>query len=92
MTPGDHLVHGFLLTFLDPAVLHDLDWLEEYDPSRPLEENEYERREILTAHPAGYPLEAAWAYLMSRERVQQLHGILLPTGWWSSCGLSLDEV
>jgi gamma-glutamylcyclotransferase (GGCT)/AIG2-like uncharacterized protein YtfP len=84
MTPGNSPIQGFVLTFADPAILSDLDDLEDYDPNRTPEENEYYRQQIETHSPAGQALGLAWAYLMTFEQVQRLEGVLMPPGWWSS--------
>lgn len=98
MTTGDRPVRGFLLSFRDPGVLHDLDQLEGYDPHRSSSHNEYDRRQIdvfnipPSLSPTGgitweqlsaWPtLGRVWAYFMAPERVRSLGGVLLPTGWW----------
>lgn len=83
MILGENLVQGFLLTFADPASLSLLDKLEDYDPQRTLEENEYYRQQIKTYSPDGEFLALAWAYLMTSERVQHLEGVLISSGHWS---------
>ena len=83
MTLGDSPVQGFLLTFADPNVLSILDELEDYDPQRLPEENEYYRQEIDIYSPTGQALGLAWVYLMTSKQVQYLEGILIPSGWWS---------
>jgi gamma-glutamylcyclotransferase (GGCT)/AIG2-like uncharacterized protein YtfP len=87
MTPGDREVHGFLLTFTDNEILHHLDRLEDYNPHRYPEQNEYNRQLIETFNLSGQPLATAWTYLMTREQVQRQGGIFLPSAWWSGCGL-----
>lgn len=83
MTLGDSPVQGFLLTFADPTVLSILDELEDYDPQRLPEENEYYRQEIDIYSPTGQALGLAWVYLMTSKQVQYLEGIPIPSGWWS---------
>jgi gamma-glutamylcyclotransferase (GGCT)/AIG2-like uncharacterized protein YtfP len=82
MTLGERQVWGVLLKFNDPEILTSLDRLEDYEPSRSREENEYERREISIYRPSGRSLGRAWAYLMARERVDALGGQLIPSGCW----------
>jgi len=82
MIPGDQRVEGFLLTFVDETVLEHLDQLEDYHPLRSPQDNEYERQRTLIYTLAGKPLEEAWTYWMTWEKVQQLQGIFLPSGWW----------
>lgn len=92
MTPGNSLVRGFLLSFSNSEILNQLDWLEDYDPQRPIAENEYYRQLIETFNSAFEPLATAWAYLMTPEKVQACGGVLLPDGWWSGSQLdSLDS-
>lgn len=83
MTIGDSPVQGFLLTFADPNVLSILDELEDYDPQRLPEENEYYRQQIDIYSPTGQALGLAWVYLMTSKQVQYLEGIPIPSGWWS---------
>ena len=83
LTLGENPVQGFVLTFADPGILSILDELEDYDPHRPPEANEYYRQQIETYCPTGQVLGSAWVYLMTFEQVQQLKGILIPSGWWS---------
>ncbi len=89
MTPGESLVQGFLLSFPDSAILRHLDWLEDYHPHRPAEENEYNRQLIEIYNLASASLGKAWAYLMTPEQVHLCDGILISDGWWSGCGLSV---
>lgn len=88
MTPGESPVQGFLLSFADLTVLRHLDWLEDYDPHRPAEQNEYNRQLIETYNSARASLGKAWVYLMTPKQVQACSGVLLSDGWWSGCGLS----
>jgi gamma-glutamylcyclotransferase (GGCT)/AIG2-like uncharacterized protein YtfP len=84
MTHGESPVQGFLLTFDDPTVLSILDELEDYDPHRLPQENEYNRQQIETYTLEEQALGPAWAYLMTFEQVQRLEGIPIPSGWWIS--------
>jgi gamma-glutamylcyclotransferase (GGCT)/AIG2-like uncharacterized protein YtfP len=83
MTEGNSQVEGFLLTFASSLILESLDKLEDYQPQRSPQENEYDRRLIPIYCLAGESLGQAWGYLMSRERVKQLGGISLNSGWWT---------
>jgi gamma-glutamylcyclotransferase (GGCT)/AIG2-like uncharacterized protein YtfP len=65
MTAGAGWVHGFVLSFEDPAALAVLDELEGYLPDRPEAENEYYRAAVETYTPERQPLGPAWAYLMT---------------------------
>ncbi len=82
--PGTSQVHGYVLTFADAAILADLDELEYYQPDRHSAENDYTRELVSTYTIEGNPLVSAWAYFMSRDRIQQWGGILVPAGWWES--------
>lgn len=84
LTPGSSLVHGYLLSFVDPAVLTMLDDLEDYEPSRPLSQNEYLRVKTQAFSLNRRPLGQAWIYQMQPERVAQARGIWLPEGTWSN--------
>jgi len=90
MTPGSSPVRGFLLSFTDPQILPQLDWLEDYDPQRPLSENEYYRQQIKVYDRSLAPLGNAWAYFMTPAQVNLFGGVLLTNGRWSSLILN-DE-
>lgn len=83
MTLGSSPVQGVLLSFADAAVLEQLDQLEDYCPSRPPEENEYNRAMIETFSPVLHPLGRAWVYLMQPDLVKRLGGVLLTSGVWT---------
>lgn len=85
MTIGESPVQGFVLTFADSAMLSILDEVEEYDPHRRPEENEYYRQQIETYSPTGQALGIAWVYLMTTVQVQHWQGVLLSSGWWTGC-------
>lgn len=82
MTPGSSPVQGFVLSFSTFDILHQLDWLEDYDPQRPADQNEYYRQLIEIYDTAREPLGTAWAYLMTKEQVEAFGGVLLPDGFW----------
>ncbi|MDX2100429.1 MAG: gamma-glutamylcyclotransferase [Leptolyngbyaceae cyanobacterium bins.59] len=83
MTAGSSWVQGYLLSFKDSSMLARLDWLEDYDPCRSPEENEYQRHWIDVFDPHKKIIGAAWAYVMSSEQVARYGGIPLPEGIWS---------
>jgi len=91
MVPGDTLVQGYLLTFNDPHILQHLDPLEGHDPQQPPEKNFYHRKLMEIKTTDGESRGLAWAYWMTREQVQRIGGMLIPSGWWSGCGISPDE-
>ncbi len=82
MTPGNSPILGFVLSFSTSEILHQLDWLEDYDPQRPADQNEYYRQLIEIYDTAREPLGTAWAYLMTVEQVEANGGVLLPNGFW----------
>ncbi|NEP00331.1 MAG: gamma-glutamylcyclotransferase [Symploca sp. SIO2E9] len=84
MTLGYSIIEGFVLTFAEHGVLRLLDELEDYEPQRKPEENEYNRHLIETYSLEGKILGLAWVYLMRAEQVQLQGGVLLPSGFWSS--------
>lgn len=83
MTTGSSPVYGYLFTFADLSVLQQLDWLEDYDPTRPPEANAYSRNEIEVFSLEHQPLGLAWTYRMRAEQAVQMGGIVLPGGNWS---------
>jgi gamma-glutamylcyclotransferase (GGCT)/AIG2-like uncharacterized protein YtfP len=83
MIAGNKKVEGFLLTFTDESVLKNLDYLEGYEPDGIPDKNDYQRQEISVYDRHNKSLGKAWAYFMSGKKVQDLGGVLLPSGWWS---------
>ena len=84
MTAGDRPVYGYLLSFTDATMLEAMDELEDFEPSRPADRNEYNRVEIEVFDLSRRSLGKAWVYLMSLERVKQSGGTLLDGGNWTS--------
>jgi gamma-glutamylcyclotransferase (GGCT)/AIG2-like uncharacterized protein YtfP len=84
MTPGTNKVIGFVITFANEEILASLDELEDYHPQRSPQDNEYERQKIPVYNLFGKSLGEAWGYIMIPEKVHQLGGILLSSGWWTS--------
>lgn len=84
LTAGSLPVYGFLLSFANPNTLATLDELEDYNPARPLDQNEYFRIKTevfsLTLQSRGW----AWIYCMELARVRRMGGVLLPEGTWTS--------
>lgn len=62
MVPGEGVVQGVILSFSDVSILQALDQLENYDPQRPPEQNEYQRQQIQTYNVDHQPLSRVWAY------------------------------
>jgi gamma-glutamylcyclotransferase (GGCT)/AIG2-like uncharacterized protein YtfP len=83
MTPGNSPISGFLLTFDDPQILNELDELEDYQPDRPADQNEYYRQKNQTFSPSHQSLGKAWVYMMALEKAKRLGGVLLPNGTWT---------
>ncbi|MDY7019801.1 MAG: gamma-glutamylcyclotransferase [Cyanobacteriota bacterium] len=84
MTVGEDWVSGVILSFGNPSVIEDLDRLEDYQPHRPVDQNEYQRQRIQTYTPDRQLLEVAWVYVMNPAKIQEYRGIYLPDGNWSS--------
>ncbi|MGB7442111.1 MAG: gamma-glutamylcyclotransferase [Coleofasciculaceae cyanobacterium] len=84
MTLGNGRVYGYLLTFTDLNILGLLDKLEDYEPNRPSQENEYNRQLLEIYDLKGKILGSAWTYLMTDEQVQFYHGVAVISGSWSS--------
>ena len=82
MTVGHRIIHGFILSFLEPKIFLELDRLEDYHPERHSDHNEYQRRKIKTFRPDGEYLGMAWSYLMLPEKVNLLGGVFLASGCW----------
>ncbi|AUT01481.1 hypothetical protein CLI64_14375 [Nostoc sp. CENA543] len=83
MTMGKELVHGYLLTFAEPEILDVLDYLEDYEPTREMSANLYNRYEIEVYSINYVSLGWAWVYVMNPEKVKQLGGRHLVDGCWS---------
>lgn len=80
---GEDKIKGFLLTFADETILERLDELEDYDPLRTPEQNEYQRKRIPIYSLDDQFLGEAWGYVMTREKIQQHQGTLVTSGCWS---------
>jgi gamma-glutamylcyclotransferase (GGCT)/AIG2-like uncharacterized protein YtfP len=63
MSLGDSLVYGYLLAFFDAEVLNNLDILEDYQPSRQMSQNLYNRQELEIYDLQQRSLGIAWVYL-----------------------------
>lgn len=84
MVTGDGIVQGVILSFSDPNIFIDLDQLEDYQPHRPPEENEYQRQQIPVFDLNYQPWGLVWAYLMDMTKVQVYSGVLIPDGCWKN--------
>lgn len=83
MTAGQEPVYGFLLAFAEPSILNQLDELEDYDPRRPAEQNEYMRVQTTAFDLQKTDLGLVWVYQMRLELVQKARGVPLPHGRWT---------
>jgi gamma-glutamylcyclotransferase (GGCT)/AIG2-like uncharacterized protein YtfP len=88
MTEGRDMVRGYLFTFVDRHIIDRLDELETYSPSRPPEENEYQRRLITVYRLTHQPIQKVWAYFMALEKIELLKGVLVPSGCWAQTKFS----
>ena len=84
MVAGDGIVRGVILSFADPNIFLDLDQLEDYQPHRPAEENEYQRQQISVFDLNHQPLGLVWVYLMDIKTVEFYSGVLIPDGCWKN--------
>ncbi|HAC63172.1 MAG TPA: hypothetical protein DCF68_06430 [Cyanothece sp. UBA12306] len=83
MTRGNQKVQGYLLKFFDDTVLQKLDDLEDYYPLRSPQDSQYLRQNLVIYSPIGELLGEAWGYLMTVEKIKQLGGKLITSGWWT---------
>ena len=83
MTEGDRKIEGYLLTFCDPNILTSLDELEDYHQERSPEANEYYRQQVRVYSLTDDFLGSAWSYLMSLEKIKQLKGTPINSGYWN---------
>lgn len=79
---GAGWVWGVLLELAGPRVLQAIDGLEGFDPNRPAEQNEYERRRVEAFDEEGNSLGRVWVYGMSPKRIGEMGGCLLEDGIW----------
>ncbi len=84
LTPGDRSIYGVVLTFADPKILGELDRLEDYDPNRSPDENEYEREQTEVVDLEGRSLGIVWIYRMSVSRAKQLGGTFRDSDRWTA--------
>ena len=83
MTEGENKVKGVLLTFKDCSVLNNLDMLEDYQPDRSPDLNEYYRCLVPIYSLSDRPLDKAWAYFMTPEQIQKYGGKIVKSNWWT---------
>jgi gamma-glutamylcyclotransferase (GGCT)/AIG2-like uncharacterized protein YtfP len=82
MMSGTQWVQGYLLQLCDDTVLLRLDQLEDYQPNRPEQENEYLRRWVEVFDEQERSLGGTWAYFMSAQNIRQHLGEWVVTGDW----------
>jgi hypothetical protein len=73
-----------LISVLKPNIFLDLDQLEDYQPHRPAEENEYQRQQISVFDLNHQPFGLVWVYLMDIKTVEFYSGVLIPDGCWKN--------
>jgi gamma-glutamylcyclotransferase (GGCT)/AIG2-like uncharacterized protein YtfP len=83
LTEGEGWIKGVLLTFNADYDMEFLDALEDYQPERPPEENEYQRRIMPIYNLDKEFIGEAWGYIMTPAKVAFYSGIWLPSGWWT---------
>lgn len=81
--PETSLVRGYLLTFIDAAILQALDELEDYYPHQPISRNLYQRQQIEVYDLHKKSLGKAWTYSMNQQQIDNYGGTLLDKGWWT---------
>ncbi|MBW4564084.1 MAG: gamma-glutamylcyclotransferase [Mojavia pulchra JT2-VF2] len=91
MTLEESKVYGYLLSFAESKILSQLDDLEDYQPTRQIRENLYNRQQIEIFDLQGLSLGWAWVYLMTPDQVRRLGGKPQPDGWWTGCGLTASK-
>ena len=83
MTVGHQKVKGYLLTFAEEGILIHLDRLENYQPQRSPQNNQYLRKKLPIYALTGDSLGEAWGYLMTVENVKKYQGQRIESGWWT---------
>lgn len=83
MAFGKQKVEGYLLTFPNTSILTSLDELEDYQPDRSPNLNEYNRQQVFVYSLTADVLGKAWVYLMNLEKIQQAQGKFINSGCWS---------
>jgi gamma-glutamylcyclotransferase (GGCT)/AIG2-like uncharacterized protein YtfP len=94
------IVHGFVLSFSDSAILQALDDYEQHAPDYfqihapdlSLEAHQYRRLQIATFHPDHTPLDLAWCYVMTSQQITTLGGRLVSSGTWTRNWANLESV
>ncbi|MGQ9872520.1 gamma-glutamylcyclotransferase family protein [Leptodesmis sp.] len=85
------IVHGFVLSFSDSAILQTLDeyeqhapeYFQEHAPDLSLEAHQYRRLQIATFHLDHSPLDLAWCYVMTSQQITALRGRWVASGDWT---------
>lgn len=79
---GGDWVHGTILTFKREEDFLRLDFLEGFEPERPVSENEYNRLKVACYAPSGQALGSFWAYEMTETTMLKLKGSRISSGIW----------
>ncbi|MEB3161209.1 MAG: gamma-glutamylcyclotransferase [Synechocystis sp.] len=82
---GTDRVWGYCLSFGPGFSLTALDALEDYDPQRQPDQNEYHRcrATVFAANGDRLSDSPAWIYRMTLANIQRHRGIYLPSGQWT---------
>lgn len=78
------LIRGYLLTFIDAAILQALDELEDYYPNQPTSQNLYQRHQIEVYDLSKKSLGKVWTYSMNQQQINNYSGTLIDEGWWTA--------
>lgn len=82
MVKSNNKVQGYLLTFKDSSTLTKLDQLEGFQENREAHLNEYQREKVTVYDQNNSALDQAWAYFMSKQKIDYYQGVLIPSGEW----------
>ncbi|AFZ47817.1 AIG2 family protein [Cyanobacterium stanieri PCC 7202] len=83
MIKSKNKAQGYLLTFADSSPLAKLDQLEGYQENRESHLNEYQREKVTVYDHHNSPIDKAWTYFMTKQKIDYYQGILIPSGEWS---------
>lgn len=83
MIKSKNRVQGYLLTFADSSPLKKLDQLEGYQENREPHLNEYQREKVMVYDYHNSPIDEAWTYFMTKQKIDYYQGILISSGEWS---------
>ncbi|AUC61639.1 hypothetical protein AA637_11010 [Cyanobacterium sp. HL-69] len=84
MIKSENKVKGYLLTFPDSSPLEKIDQLEGYQENREPHWNDYQREKVTVYDHNNNPIDQAWTYFMSQDKINFYKGILILSGEWKS--------